>query len=129
MSADNGVYILVSRGRKTRKGYQKEYRVIHAQAIENITWQPDYPDYMVQDSELNRSEVLAYFGNARVFTDRRIAEGYAQRIFDEVMEGFGIVEYGIVWFDEFAHIPFPKPQSSRRRHPQVQRTLGKLAVR
>lgn len=117
MSADNGVYILVSRGRRTRHGHKTEYRVIHAQAIENIMEQPDYPAayLMMQDPELNRRKVLEYFGKARVFTDRRIAEGYAQAIYDQWMKDFGVVEYGIRWFDEFAHISFPKDES-RRHH-------------
>lgn len=109
MSADNGVYILVSRGRKTRHGHKKEYRVIHAQAIENIFWCLNYPEGAAEPV-LNRDDVLSYFGEARVFTDRRVAEGYAQRIYDEWMRDVGYVEYGIVWFDEFAHIPFPKQQ-------------------
>lgn len=119
MSADNGVYVLVSRGRKTQHGHKKEYRVIHAQAIENIEWSPDYP---VGSGEmlLNREYVLSYFGEARVFTDRRVAEGYAQRIYDEWVKDFGYVEYGIVWFDEFAHIPFPKqPQRQRNERTRV----------
>lgn len=113
MSADNGVYILVSRGRKTRHGFRKEYRVTHAQAIENIEYDPDYP--VGSDEMLNRQHVLSYFGAARIFSDRRVAEGYAQRIYDE--EGY--VEYGIVWIDEFAHIPFPKQQRQRSERTMV----------
>lgn len=33
MSADNGIYIL-----ETRKGNEKEYRVAHLQAVENVYW-------------------------------------------------------------------------------------------
>lgn len=117
MSADNGVYILVSRGRKTRRGHKTEYRVIHAQAIENIIWQPDYPDG--RKPMLNREVVLEYFWETRVFTDRRVAEGYAQAIYDDVMWNFGDVEYGIVWFDEFGQIPFPKGHPRRHRRTQL----------
>lgn len=123
MSADNGVYILVSRGRWTRHGYKREYRVIHAQAIENVTCQPDYPGSKNREPELNRAMVLEYFGEARVFTDRRVAEGYALAVYDQWMKGLGTVEYGIRWFDEFAHIPFPKWQSDgkprRHRHTEL----------
>lgn len=114
MSADNGVYILVSRGRKTRHGFKKEYRVIHAQAIENIDWSPDYP-VDASEPKLNREMVLVYFGEARVMSDRRIAEGYAQCLFDEMERDGGFVEYGIRWLDDFADVPFPQPQRRRRR--------------
>jgi hypothetical protein len=115
MSADNGVYILVSRGRKTRHGYKKEYRVTHAQAIENIQWQPG--DGIIpgdEEIELSPMYVRALFGNARVFTDRRIAEGYAQRIYDEHTEDGGVVEYGIRFLD-YSHIRFPKKQEAGSR--------------
>lgn len=113
MSKDNGVYILVSRGRKTRHGHKKEYRVIHAQAIMNIMFAPDLPvgsDEMMLNSEY----VLRYFNGARVFTDRRVAEGYAQATYDAWTVVVGFVEYGIVWFDEYAHIPFPKQQCRQK---------------
>jgi len=114
MSADDGVYVLVTRGRKTQRGYKKEYRVVHTQAIECVTEEPNYPDFMVQDSELNRARTVDFFGKARVFSDRKVAEGYAIRLEEERVETFGSgSEYGIVWLD-FAHIPFPRPQSSRR---------------
>jgi hypothetical protein len=109
MSADNGVYILVNRGRKTQRGHKKEYRVIHAQAIENISFMPDYP-LGEEERLLNREQVLSYFGEARVFTDRKLAEAYAQGVHDVWIHFFGCVEYGIVWFDDFAHIRFPKPE-------------------
>lgn len=126
MSADNGVYILVSRGRWTRHGYKREYRAVHAQAIENITYHPDYPDSPNKEPELNREMVLEYFGEARVFTDRRMAEGYAQAIYDQWMREFGVVEYGIRWFDECAHIPFPKWRSDGkpRRHRRTKLALA-----
>lgn len=112
MSADNGVYILVSRGRKTQHGLKSEYRVALAQAIENITYQPDYPDFLDRDSELNRETVLSIFGGSRVFTDRKIAEGYAQGVYDMWTKLEGYVEYGIVIIGEYAHISFPKAISS-----------------
>jgi hypothetical protein len=113
MSADNGVYILASRGPKKRRGYTKEYRVVHAQAIDNITWQPDYPAGN-GESELNQKYVLLIFGNARVFTDRRIAEGYAQCLYDELVGDDYVVEYGTCFLD-YAHIRFPKKQEARSR--------------
>lgn len=113
MSADNGVYILVSRGRKTQHGRRKtEYRVAYAQAIENISYWPDFPDCMVQYSELNRESVLAIFGESAVFTDRKVAEGYGRGVHDMWMKSFGYMEYGVVLIERYAHIPFPKPVES-----------------
>ncbi len=111
MSADNGVYILVTRGLKRGR---KEYRVAEAWAIENIDWQPDHPVAGPHQHQLNREEVLKRFGEARVLTDRKIAEGYAQRIYDEVMEDFGVVKYGICFLDH-ANIRFPRKHRPRRR--------------
>jgi len=119
MSADNGVYILVSRGRKTRHGYRKEYRVIHAQAIENIYWNADDPWPAEGEAMLNDEYVRSYFGEATVLTDRKIAEGYAQCIYDSWMKEFGYVEYGICWLIEFANVPFPKDQPQRRRRTKL----------
>lgn len=111
MSADNGVYVLVSRGPKTghgRHAHRKtEYRVIHAHAIENIYAQ----DYSTGDPEptLNRQMVLKFFGEARVFTNRELATAYAQGLHDGWESRVGYVEYGIVIIDEFADLPFPQP--------------------
>ena len=120
MSADDGVYVLVTRGRKTRHGYKKEYRVVSAQCIENVTEAPDYPFGTSDQAEshdffvLNCEMVLSYFGGARVFNDRRIAEGYAQCLEDHQGAYFGSgTEYGIVWMD-YSHIRFPIPQRSGR---------------
>jgi hypothetical protein len=123
MSADNGVYILVSRGRRTQRGHKKEYRVVHAQAIECIREQPDYPNPMVRDSEFNREMLLQFFGTAWVFSDIRLAEGYALGIYDQWMRDIGVVEYGIVLLDECAHIPFPRP-----RIPKEARRPAKMSV-
>lgn len=98
MSADNGVYILATRGRK-RKGRGREYRVAHVQAIENAWFDPDYP---ASRPRLNRELVLELFGKSKVFTDLKIARGYAERILEEVV----YAEYGIrvLWYTD---LPFP----------------------
>ncbi len=112
MSQDDGVYVLVSRGRRTRSGYKKEYRVIHTQAIENIQYAPNYP--AGSDKEvLNMENLLSYFGEATVFNDRKIAEGYAVRMVEEYGPTFESLEYGLVWIEEFAHIPFPRQKAQR----------------
>lgn len=102
MSADNGIYILVTkRGRN-----KKEYRVIHTQAIENVQYMPDYP---VSRPCLNKEELAYKFGNARVFTDRGIAEGYAVRWHETLTKDGVIVEYGICWL-EYPYVRFPSAE-------------------
>lgn len=101
MSADNGVYILVTKGNRGKK----EYRVSHAQAVENLWYEPDHP----QGSRdgLNTKYAHLLFGKSRVFTDMKLARGYAERIYDEWMGDFGIVEYGITTLD-FSRVRFPR---------------------
>ena len=106
MSADNGVYILVTKGSRGKK----EYRVSHAQAIENLSYMPDHP----QGSRdgLNTEYAHMLFGKSRVFTDMKLARGYAECIYDEWMGDFGIVEYGIATLD-YSRIRFPRmPESA-----------------
>jgi len=80
MSADNGVYILVS-----PKGSGKEYRVTHAQAIENVTLDPK------EFGDMHLYSQVLYFAQSAVFTDRQAALQEAARIHDRV----GWTEYGI----------------------------------
>jgi hypothetical protein len=86
MSADNGIYILETKG--------PEYRVIHAQNIEEVygnfsddsfRWQGD-PEVM-----------LEYFSNAPVFTDEKKALDYAI----ELSHNYEYLEYGICQVTEF----------------------------
>lgn len=79
MSADNGIYI----------GWfgDKEYRVIHAQAIGNVF----YPDGE------NALEIERYFGPAHVFHSSEDAQRQAFKMEDEIMSDkyCPILEYGI----------------------------------
>ena len=86
MSADNGIYILAT---PIGNG-QYEYRVIHAMAIENIT-----------DNDINGDPevVMAYFGNAPVFTSHDEALKHAKHLASSVP----ILQYGIVDID----LPYP----------------------
>ena len=95
MSADNGIYI--GRFPKTANPYNVklheadvEYRVIHAQAIDNL-------DFKVpEDMDYNPREVMSYFENAPVFADEKSAVTEAYRMYKEQMESdCPIVEYGI----------------------------------
>ena len=96
MSADNGIYILVTK----RNGGKKEYRVAYFQCVENLTYRPDYP---ATHPQVNIDIMLSHFGDSHVFTDRKIAEGYAVRMLEE----HTYCEYGIV-FLEFPDVRFPR---------------------
>lgn len=102
MSDNNGIYILMT---KRGRG-KKEYRVAHCQAIENIFDSPDYPRI---HPVLNEGAMLRKFGLARrSFTDRKVAEGYAMRWIDSIVEQGGVVESDIQWLD-YPWVRFPTP--------------------
>lgn len=110
MSADNGVYI----GRFKRvcsdrdhigsnqcdTGY--EYRVIHAQCIENC----DYDDRWA--AELTDAYRVNYYGRADVCYTEDEAWQQAQALYKQIVEdpdGMGILEYGICCCNY--DVPFP----------------------
>ena len=106
MSADNGVYILVTN--RGRRGL-REYRVVHCQCIDNLTYNPDFPKGHPQ---VNLEDMVGRFGKCTVLTDRKIAEGYAEALLDQELEGScPVCEYGIVWL-EFPEIRFPYQPSA-----------------
>ena len=84
MSADNTVAILKTPDGK--KGF--EYRVVHAQAIENIYW--EHPDG-------NSEEVVRYFGKCQVLKDKHAAFEFAHEMEEQVLSDkfCPILEYGI----------------------------------
>lgn len=106
MSADNGVYILVTEG--TQEG-ELEYRVAHTQNIEDLNWNPGTADY--DGDYLEPEFALDVFGDKQVFTDEKSAWAEARRIYRDVMSGFGVVEYGIKILDHSDRLP----SGSRRR--------------
>jgi hypothetical protein len=106
MSADNGIYLLETPAVKGSK--KKEYRVIHAQAIDNIYWDENCPNN--NNSEGNPSQVVAYFGNTTAFNDAETAWGYAREIEKKILSDdyCPILEYGI------SSIKLPHPFSYYR---------------
>ena len=86
MSADNGVYILRT---TTPKKCVFEYRVAHLQAIENISSNK-------LESKKWASVVKDYFGNSMVYSTREGAWEKAGKIYDTIVNGGDICEYGIV---------------------------------
>lgn len=116
LSADNGIYILVTKG----QGGGREYRVTYAQAIENVELDADYPPNPGQEA-LNREWTMYHFGGSEVLTDRGNALQLAGDIYDDVMEGFGILEYGISFLDySWLHFPSMRPRRNRRRRQRRQ---------
>ena len=79
MSADNGIYIL-----KTKD----QYRIIHAQAIENLWW-----SYIHKESQddIIPTRILEYYNDSPIFTD----EAKVQKVAFSMLNNFPYVEYGI----------------------------------
>lgn len=82
MSADNGIYIL-----KTKD----QYRVIHAQAIENLSWTPlkDYKYSLVP------TRLVEYYGKSRYTRNFETA----MRVANAMARDTYILEYGIRTFE------------------------------
>lgn len=81
MSADNGIYI----GK-----FGEEYRVIHAQAIENVEYEPDFHGF-------NAEWVARYYHSAPCFATKAEALALASQMEDEILSDdfCPILEYGI----------------------------------
>lgn len=100
MSTDNTIGILVT---AEREGSGCEYRVAHAQAIENIVAEPDYPE---DSPTLNRQAVVDRFGDSRVFQSERDARTFARMMKAGIVDKGGVVEYGIKVLD-YSNFFFP----------------------
>jgi len=86
MSADNGIYLLKT---PADDGESFEYRVIHAQAIDNIYWDGTAPDHNNPDG------VPEIFGACDILTEEE-ANKKAFELEEEVLnDDFGILEYGV----------------------------------
>lgn len=91
MSADNGTYILQT--------YGPEYRVVHAQAIDNI-----YGPY----DEINHTyhpdikSIVEYFGESKVYTQVEEAWDHAS----ELDESYDWSEDGVCLISEFCEYHF-----------------------
>ena len=89
MSADNGIYILVTKG--------PEYRVAHAQAIEDIHFGVRNPDY-----EWNEKSIVEKFGKVAVSSNKAEALDIALKMSKQC----SVLEYGISWID-YSNKEFP----------------------
>ena len=93
MSADNGIYILET---LAPNNDGKEYRVVHAQAIENIFYFDPERGY-TQGDEGDDMELVLYFGGSEVFYNEEAAWNKAREIADEIEndDWGGYLEYGM----------------------------------
>lgn len=82
MSSDNGIYV----GTFPTPSGEKEYRVIHAQAIDNV----DFGDQEMQDYTR-----VSYFGSAISFGTLDLAMEEAGFLANKVLDDCGLLEYGI----------------------------------
>jgi len=95
MSADNGIYVLKT---PVTEGANKfEYRVIHAQAIENLNWEEKKP------GEGNPKEIVRYYFGTTVYNNAEKALEVAEEMANEILNDdfCPILEYGI------CVLPFP----------------------
>ena len=101
ISSDNGIYILQS---------NDGYRVIHAQAIDNLYWwqKSDGKNWECRD-ELNPEELINYFGKCKIIKTDEEALKEAKRLYIEVIDSYcGILEYGISYIKDWQNKEFPK---------------------
>jgi hypothetical protein len=82
LSSDNGIYL----GEFPTLDGGKEYRVVHAQAIENV----DFGDPDMQDHTR-----VSYFGNAHSYRTFVPAWEEAHRLANDIINDSGLLEYGI----------------------------------
>lgn len=98
MSTDNGIYIL-----KTKD----EWRVTHAQAIDNLFWwhiEGGSIDQYEMKNEINPSVLYSYFKNSKVLKSKEEAWHEAMIL----LRSRPFVEYGISLIDGWEEKEFPK---------------------
>jgi len=91
MSADNTIAVL-----KSPKVNGFEYRVLHAQAIENIYWNDEKKNFN-ENNEVDAKNLVEYFGACEIFTDEDEAYRKARETEQEILNDdfCPILEYGI----------------------------------
>ena len=99
MSADNGIYILITPSfwskifpiLKNSEQYNKEYRVAHLQAIENIDWdwtrgsgEEDHENIMIKNARKMWKDCKVCYNKKAAYKEAR-----------ELEKKYGWTEYGI----------------------------------
>lgn len=92
MSSDNAIYILKTQNSKLEN--LVEYRVAHAQAIDNIYWDHDRGETR-QDGRFTPEETYIYFKECQPLYNEGQALSYAQKL----TEQYPMLEYGICILD------------------------------
>jgi len=87
MSADNGIYLLE---------LKDEYRIIHAQGIENLWWSFEI---MGLGQNMIPTRVIEYFDGSISFNNKKDALEHAK----ELSKDCDFLEYGIRVLHEFKH--------------------------
>lgn len=94
MSADNGIYVASF----PNKDGGKEFRVAHAQAIENTTL--NFMPNGENKTKLQDAYRVLIFGQSAVFANRDQALQKAAEVEDEIMNSnYAVLEYGICFLD------------------------------
>ena len=88
MSADNGIYIAE---------FDDGFRICHGSAIDNL-------DFFETEKE-RQQEIYNYFHDSALFSSKGQALEAAQKLYDDVMEKFYIIEYGIQFLGHFGTFP------------------------
>lgn len=91
MSADNGIYILET-GVKLSK---KEWRVAHLTAINNVSWN-DLTKSLTDDEDIMIANARMMWNPSDVYPSKAAALVRASELYDEIMsDNFPVIEYGI----------------------------------
>lgn len=96
MSADDGIYILKTRGGPYRNYAGRPdfyYHITHAQAIENIDYEPNYKGFNLQG-------LMSYFGHCHMEYSEEDAYKYAREMEERQHKEIGFYpEYGVCLID------------------------------
>ena len=100
MSADNGIYILITP--VSTGSIAKQYRVVHSQNIEEICW--DKQAKKLADT-IQPEMLMERFGNASPFSDECVAYKRAFKMARDIRDEGAPLEYGVseIEYDK----PFP----------------------
>lgn len=124
MSADNGVYILET---NIKDSFEKEYRVAHATAVENIEWS----DKIYDDKEITFGDcyLVLLFGCSKIY-NKKDSQIEAFQIYEDIIRSdFPICEYGIsviVLDKEFPNMTYEEANTHLQNYwnnEQKQKTL------